>query len=359
MCGGQISVTSGDYAKYPFLPKARQLIGPLEFDIGTFADIPYVRDRAKQRIAASFDFKARFSEPDISNPETEIASFALALVYASGISDTKMTERFALYEADQINEYLKKEKHEEIILEIARAFNWEVHVEKIQVEKGTTKRIISIHFARFIKNSTTGRLHHDAKWKLVNRVLTRGWVQVSPYELARLLQEEVRTRIEENIKREVANIPEQMREDIDELRAEFLKRKPTLEEFDQIVRAQESEYPPCINGFLKRAATGQHMSHVERFTLVTYLLHQGVSVDSIVNLFSGISDFNAEKTRYQVENLAGKRYGENKPYVTYNCSSLQTHGVCSGPVDQICRSIRNPLTYHLRKQRTRQNPTRE
>jgi DNA primase large subunit len=166
----------------------------------------------------------------------------------------------------------------------------------------------------------------------------------------------VRIRIEENAKRELTNIPEQMQIDIDELRAEFLKRKPTLEEFDKIVRAQESEYPPCITGLLKRAATGQHMSHVERFTLVTYLLHQGVSVDSIVNLFSGMPDFNAEKTRYQVEDLAGKRYGENKPYTTYNCSSLQTHGVCPGPVDEICERIRNPLTYHLRKQRTHQTP---
>jgi DNA primase large subunit len=346
MRGDHISITSADYAKYPFLPQARQLIGPLELDIGTFVDVPSVRDRAKQRVAASFDFKAHFSKVAVSDPQTEIASFALAIVYASGINDNKMTERFALYEADQINEYLRKEKHEEIILEIARAFNW-----KVRVEKGTVKRIISLHFARFIKNSTIGRLHHDPKWKLVNRVLTKGWVQVNPYELARLLQEEVKARIEENINREKPNIPEQMQEDIDELKAEFLKRKPTLEEFDQIVRAQESEYPPCITGLLKRAAIGQHMSHVERFTLVTYLLHQGVSVDSIANLFSGMSDFNAEKTRYQVENLAGIRYGENKPYVTYNCSSLQTHGVCSGPVDQICRTIRNPLTYHLRKQK--------
>jgi DNA primase large subunit len=307
-----------------------------------------------QRILASFDFKAHFSKPLFSDPQTEIASFALAIVYASGINDNKMTERFALYEADKINEYLKTERHEEIILEIARAFDWELRVEKI-VEKGTIERTISLHFARFIKNSTIGRLNHDLKWKLVNRVLVNGWVRVSPYELARLLQEEVKIRIEENARRELTNIPEEVAKDIDELRTEFLKRKPTLEEFDQIVRAQESEYPPCITGFLKRAATGQHMSHVERFTLVTYLLHQGVSVDSIVNLFSGMPDFKAEKTRYQVENLSGKRYGENKPYITYNCSSLQTHGVCSGPVDQICRTIRNPLTYHLRKQRIQQN----
>ncbi len=193
----------------------------------------------------------------------------------------------------------------------------------------------------------------------MNRVLVRGWVRVNPYEIARLLQEEVRIRIEENARRELSGIPQKMQMDIDELKVEFLKRKPKLEEFDQIVRAQESEYPPCITGLLKRAALGQHMSHVERFTLVTYLLHQGVSIDSIVNLFSGMPDFNADKTRYQVENLAGIRYGGNKPYVTYNCSSLQTHGVCSGPVDRICKTIRNPLTYHLRKQRTGQSTNRE
>ena len=323
------------------------MIGALEFDFETVVKIPRIRDRAKQRLLSSFDFKARFSQPLIYDPQTEIASFALALAYASGIGDRKMTERFALYEADQINECLKEEKREEVILEIARAFNW-----RVQVENENGQRKISIHFAKFLENSTRGRLHHDQKWKLVNRELVGGWVRVSPYELARLLQEEVRIRIEETARRELANIPTQMQVDIDELRAEFLRRKPTLEEFDQIVRAQESEYPPCINGLLKRAAAGQHMSHVERFTLVTYLLHQGVSIDSIVNLFSGISDFNEEKTRYQVENLAGTRYGENKPYVTYNCSSLRTHGVCSEQVDQICKTIKNPLTYHLRKQKT-------
>ena len=265
-----------------------------------------------------------------------------------------MIERFALYEADRINEYLKKETREEIILEIARAFGWEVRVEE---EKNVRK--IFIHFTKFLENSTKGRLHHNQKWKLINRFLTNGWVHVDPYDLARLLQEEVRKRIEENAKREVANVPQQMQIDIDELRAEFLKIKPKLEEFDQMVRAQESEYPPCITELLKRAATGQHMSHVERFTLVTYLLHQGISIDSIVNLFSGMPDFNVDKTRYQVESLAGRRYGENEPYVTYNCSSLQTHGVCSGPVDQICKTIRNPLTYHLRKKGKRQDVTRE
>ena len=342
-------------AKYPFLPQARQLISAFEFDFETVANTALTRERAKQRISASFDFKAHFSQPLIHDPQTEIASYALALAYASGIDDSKMIERFALYEADQINEYLKKETREELILEIARAFNWEVQLE----EERRGQRTISIHFTKFLENSTRGRLHHDQKWKLVNRVLVKGWIRVSPFELARLLQEEVKKRIEQSAKRELTDIPQQMQADIVELKAEFLKRKPTLEEFDQMVRAQESEYPPCINGLMKRAATGQHMSHVERFTLVTYLLRQGISIDSIVNLFSGMPDFNADKTRYQVENLAGKTGGRTEPYITYNCDTLQTHGVCLKPADAICQTIRNPLTYHLRKQRQRRVTTEE
>ena len=312
--------------------------------------IPLVRERAKQRVLASFDFEAHLNKPLMSDPATEVAAYALALAYASGIGDPKMIDRFALYEANKVNNSLKAEENEEVLLEIARAFDWKLQLE----EEKRGKRIISIHYTRFLSNSTKGRLHHDPHWKLVNRVLVKGWVRVSPFELARLLQEEVMRRIKESAMREISGIPEQMQMDIDELKAEFLKMKPHLEDFDLKVRARESEYPPCINGLLKRATAGQHMSHVERFTLVTYLLHQGINIDSIVNLFSAVSDFNAEKTRYQVEHLAGKRYGGDKPYVTYNCSSLQTHGVCLGPVDQTCRRIRNPLTYHLRKQRKRQ-----
>lgn len=333
-------------AKYPFLPQARKLISILDFDFKTITEIPLTRERAKQRISASYDFKAHFSKAPSNDARAEVASYALALAYASGIGDPKMIERFALYEADLINDYLRNETREEVIIEIAKSFGWEVRAE---TEKG--QHLLSIPFAKFLENSTRGRLHHDPKWKLVNRALVKGYVRVNPFEIARLLQEEVMKKIQESAKIELTNVPEQMQKDIDELKAEFLKMKPALEEFDQIVRANESEYPPCIKALLERAAKGLHMSHVERFTLVTYLLHQGISIDSVVNLFAGMPDFNPEKTKYQIENLAGKQYGTNEIYVTYNCASLQTHGVCSGPVDQICRTIRNPLTYHLRKQR--------
>jgi DNA primase large subunit len=78
-----------------------------------------------------------------------------------------------------------------------------------------------------------------------------------------------------------------------------------------------------------------------------------VSIDEIVNLFSNVADFREKLARYQVEHLAGQR-GSRQVYLTYNCSTLQTHHVCFEP-DRICETIRNPLTYHLRKKFNKKN----
>jgi len=327
--------------KYPFLPQARKHVAELGLDFETIAGLEAIRDRAKQRITSTFELAMAISQEPSKQFEIEVASYPLSIIYATGIGDPKLTERFALFESKRINRFLETEKNNDVIFEIANAFEWEVHVNQ--------DLSFSIYFTKFLQNTARGRLFHDPKWKLLNRTMQKGWVRVTPAELARLLQEEVQKRIEDSTKQELAQVPGEIQKDIDELKAEFLKRKPLFEEVYEVIRAQESDYPPCIKGLMDRAAKGQHLSHVERFTLVTYLIHQNLSIDTIVSLFSNVSDFKEDKTRYQVENLAGKS-GLTKPYVTYNCASLQTHGVCLGPADSICRTIRNPLTYHLRKQ---------
>ena len=335
-------------AKYPFLPQAREHIADSGLDYETLGELPRVRERARLRVRSSFDRSSyvSFEYSKDRDIDTEIAAFPLAILYVAGVADRRLLERFALFEAQRINRYLEEEKREEVILEIARAFSW-----NIEFEKSKTDSRISISFVKYLENTTKKRLSHTSKWKLVNRALDKGRVSLNPYELARLLQVEVEERVKGYANQELATVPPALQDDIDELKAAFLKTRPEVEEYDQMVHAQESEYPPCISDFMKRALKGKHLSHVERFTLVTYLLHQGISVDSIVGLFSNVSDFNESKTRYQVENLAGKTGGRIEPYVTYNCSTLQTHGACLKPNDPFCRTIRNPLTYHVRKQK--------
>jgi len=324
--------------KYPFLPQVRKHIAPTELDFKTILELPSIRERAKQRVSASFSLEKKYSTLPNKHVETEIASYPLAIVLAAGTEDRQLIERFALSEAKQANIFLKLESRADVITEIAKAFSWHLKI---------INNVMWIDFAKYLKNTSSGRLTHDPKWKLVNRSLDKGWVAVTPDELKRLLQEEVKEQIEKSAKQKIAYLPEEIQKDIKELKAEFIKNKPNLVEYDLKVYANESQYPPCIATMLKRAKEGKHLSHTERFTLVTYLLHQNISVDSIVSLFSSISDFKEDKTRYQVENLAGKTGGRIEPYTTYNCSTLQSHGVCSNPKDPICRRIRNPLRYHL------------
>jgi DNA primase large subunit len=327
--------------KYPFLPQVREYIAKRELDAKTIVELEPIRARAKERIEASFSLETKYSQKPSNRTEIEIASYPVAIMLASATKDKQLIERFALFEAKQANLFLSLEKNRpDLVEEIAKAFGWEMR---------SDAHGIWIPFSTYLENTSSGRLMHDPKWKLVNRSLDRGWIAVTSEELKRLLQEEVKERIEKSAKQEIRGLPIAIEKDVEEIKANFEKNKPNFVEYDLEVYADETQYPPCITKFLKRAKEGQHLSHTERFTLVTYLLHQKISVNSIVSLFSNVTDFNEDKTRYQVENLAGKTSGRTEPYTTYNCSTLQSHGVCwiNTDPDQICRRIRNPLRYHL------------
>jgi DNA primase large subunit len=271
------------------------------------------------------------------------------------INDDLLRERFALSEAKEMHQYLESEKDDRVISETAGFFQWDI----TPTREGAFTYII--HFANYLTNVARGRLMYSPRWKLVNRHLHQGQVSLTKREVCRLLQEEIRSYIESRTKGEPGETPSIIHEVINEIRGEFLKRKPHLIEFDQIILAEESEYPPCIKSLMDRATKGQHLSHVERLTLVTYLINQGVSTDGVINLFSNFPDFKEDKTRYQIEHLAGRR-GSGTRYKPYNCSTLKTHGVCLNPNDPICKRIRNPLSYHVRRkylQHQRKKPSQD
>lgn len=340
--GKCVLFTIVDMAKYPFLQETKEHVSKLYIDLKELTEVERIVNRAKERIIASFEFVSYFSQKPIKDNEIEIASFPVSIVLVIGVKDNALTERFALHEARTIYEYLRNEKKNETILDIAKLFDWRIR------ETKQSPHPFAMHYTNYLKNATRGRLVHDPEWKLVNRRLHKGEVHVSKREVCRLLQEEIKKYIEGMTEKKISTVPQNIQEVIDEIKSEFMKIKPHLSEFDKIVKAEESEYPPCIRIFLDRAVKGQHLSHTERFTLVTYLLHQGVSIDGIIKVFANVADFKEDKTRYQVEHLAGQR-GSQTTYRPYNCSTLKTHGVCPDPDDPICHTIKNPLTYHLRK----------
>jgi DNA primase large subunit len=82
-------------------------------------------------------------------------------------------------------------------------------------------------------------------------------------------------------------------------------------------------------------------SHNVMFILGTYFTHLGLSVDEAVELFRRSPHFSEEKTRYQLEFLAGENGGTR--YSCPNCGKIKSYGLCEWDC-----GVKHPLSYGRR-----------
>jgi len=183
----------------------------------------------------------------------------------------------------------------------------------------------------------------DSRWKLVNRDFSQGYVNISRQEICRLLQEEVRRRILENLKKK---------------RVEITSLQPTVNEIKKITenlqstiykkfKAEEMNidaFPPCIKSLNETLGSGGNLSHMGRFTLTSFLINIGLDENKVLKIFEEVMDFDEKKTLYQIEHIAGMKGGRIK-YTPPKCDTLKTHGLCINP-DEICKGIKHPISYY-------------
>jgi DNA primase large subunit len=110
-------------------------------------------------------------------------------------------------------------------------------------------------------------------------------------------------------------------------------------------KVEEGAFPPCIRKMLADSAKGVNLAHSARFALVSFLLQINMTPEQVVSLFNTSPDFDPEKTRYQVEHIAGSSGTKYKPP---SCATMATYGNCPGE-DDLCRRIRHPLSYYERR----------
>lgn len=327
-----------DYAKYPFLKQASKQIEQLELTIEKLvaAENKPILDRAQKRL---YNAIRQVEVGEVSQDyKTEISSFATATILAIATKNSLIKKRYALAEAKTAHaQIVTAKKPKDTIYAIARDFEWDIKPEKI--------KDFSIGFPVYLRNASH---MHGYEWKLVNQILDNGRVYLNADKTARLLQEEIKRRIEKRLAvAEIKNLPEQIvsiASELSKLAQETLGQE--MEEMPKVV--VQAAFPPCINALYADAAASHHLSHTGRFTLVTFLLNIGMSPEALNELFKTFSDYNERLTRYQIEHLAGER-GSGTRYTPPQCSVLQTHGVCKGR-DDLCRRIYHPLKYYKLKQ---------
>jgi DNA primase large subunit len=262
-------------------------------------------------------------------------------------NDLSLKRRYALAEANRAYNLLRKEE-EQKLLSIAQLFNWKIRTIKIYDEAfQATIPYFAVNFVKYLKNVS---IFHESRWKLVNRLIQKGDVYLTKNEVARLLAEEVRSYIEKKLDQKIdLLLSKALTDRVEKLKKLYINLQGKKYEEEMPKEIIIDAFPPCISRLYNTAFTKQHLSHIERFTLTSFLLNSGMTVENVIECFRPTSDFSEKMTRYQVEHIAGIK-GSRTKYVPPKCDTLRTHGVCPG-INDLCRKIRNPLNYYRRNLR--------
>ncbi|MBO3802712.1 MAG: DNA primase large subunit PriL [Candidatus Brockarchaeota archaeon] len=330
------------YAKYPFLRGAAAFVSEqvdLQLkELGKEEFKPVVR-RAKQRVMQALKQRRVVTESrELVDYVSEVLSFPTAVAMVSAINDDRLRSVYSLSEAKAAYESLKDEDPKTLL-----AISRELGI-RAKPSAGPA-RDFDLDFEDYLLHAAR---FHQPRWKLVNRKLDRGMVQVTQRELARILQEAIQRRVYEKttVPLSVEDLPESVSLEVGELRENWEKIKRSFGA-REAVKDDETNRPPCVKRMLERLSKGEHLSHPERFALTTYLSNSGHAVEEILGLYSSSPDFNAARTEYQVRHLAGEM-GSRTRYKPPKCSTMKTQGICPGG-DDVCQRIRHPLQYPAAK----------
>lgn len=332
-----------------------------------------VMKRAEERVMDAINNEVISDpSPDI-DVDVEILAYHVSLVIISAIRDKWLANSYAVKEAKRIYQHLIRED-DQVVEAIGKHLGLRIEYNPDKAAtipymyaKGQVLYLFlpyRIHFIDYVKY--TRRLSGDPKWKLTNQFIKKGYVYLDRRRIARILEEVLVEKILETIK-PLDEVPEPLKDIVNRIvkvleekrssifkevveKATFIsKTGPSIKEVAEELKGviDLESFPPCIKNLYDRALRGDHLSHHERFALATFLLNIGMDVDSVVDVFRNLPDFNEKIARYQVEHLAGLR-GSRKRYLPYNCDTMKTIGICTKTCD-----VKNPLVYYWKQIRSK------
>ncbi len=325
-----------DFANFPFVTGALKYVEALDFKLDELFHeraFEQIRERGKQRVLSAIG--GGITRPEISDrisAEKELLAYPVARILVSCIDDGYLIKRYAFAEAKSSFELVRK-LSDDRLKELAADFN---------MSEDISGQAYVMHFTDYIRYSSA---IHEHEWKLVNRKMNCGRVNLSKEEFSRLIEEAVRKRIESSLPLEVPpGICTALDGYLKEIRDSLSARKSefSLEEFKEIM---PDCFPPCMAHALAGARAGVNLPHSMRFALTSFLLNIGMNVEGIMELFKVSPDFDEERTRYQVMHIHG---ASGTVYKSPSCGTMVTYGNCIGR-EALCERISHPLGYYRKK----------
>ena len=335
-------------AKYPFLNEAKRHIKENGPSVDELLDnLLYGRARTIGIERLDNALKNR----DVGNRSIatesdcimEILSYPIARMIAVCVGDNYFKRRYALGEAYHAYKNLLNEPIS-FLLEISKELN--INTERIE---NTNK--IKVFFKEYLRNAPT----RYKEWKMINREMNGGYINISRKDLARLILELLRKRINEELNYRQCNkvIMQTFSSDIKRFQNIVNMHKKKME-VAPIGKLSIEKLPPCLKDILAAIQAGENVPHMGRFALVAFLNSIKLNTNEILKLFSTAPDYQEDKTRYQVEHITGA--SSSTSYKSPGCDKMRTYGIC--PVDKMddfCKKIHHPISYYNAKWREEKN----
>lgn len=328
-----IRMGTGDLAKYPFLNEARDYLrqsgfGWEELDKPEMAEII---DMAAERILAGVNGQINDS---LDRYEKEILIFIVSLIMVKSISMEPVLKKYALAEARRaekfLTEDLKRQTEQQRRALFSKIFE---DLFSLRIDVAEDGRLFKVKVTDYLLRSSH---FHEQEWKIINRLVSRGFVYLDADEVVRLVRNELAVLIHDRVAAmSLPAIPQAIKEKADYLRTSLAPRL-------QYRTYAVTEYPPCVKHALEVMGRGENLPHSARVMLATYMLAIGKQTDEIVELFKNAPDFNEKITRYQVEHLAGTK-GSRVKYSVPSCEKLRNENLCFATED--CAGITNPVQF--------------
>jgi DNA primase large subunit len=344
------SPSAKELSHFPFLKKAQDHIKHsfppldqlLKQDRGEFLTSLAVR-RINQALAVKKTITAHFQHRN----DDEIASFVLARVIISCIQDRQLYDRLSRYEAERAYYFLNTEAGSES----ERGWN-----ENAVLDDGQNSRIARYIASEFRIDLSRERMPlpdyveivsvlHEDRFRLVNRRIRNGFVEIQKEELLELLRERIRVMLRRDLPFQVPRTVCQQLSPV----AESIKKEYQAQMLQQFGALEENAFPPCMQALIAALTAGTNLTHAGRFALTSFVHTVGMDVPAIAQLYSRSPDFDAEKTMYQVDHITG-RGGGGTEYTAPACAAMRTTGLCINR-DALCERVNHPLSYYRAKKR--------
>ena len=336
------------HSKYPFLKASKSYVKDNALSIEELLDDP-LYERACAIGIERLDNAFKNRDVGDRNPITEsdhimeLLSYPIARMIAVCIDDTYFKRRYALSEAYHTYKNLLNESTP-FLLSISKEF-------KLNVKYLEDTNKLSIHFTDYLHNAPT----RYKEWKMINREVNNGYIKISHKDLARLIQETLRARINNELDNRKCNqtVYKTFSSDIKRIQNTVTMHRKKIEAMP-VGKLDVKKLPPCMKEVLAAIQAGENVPHMGRFALVAFLNSLRLGTSDILKLFSSAPDFEEERSRYQVEHITGGI--SSTKYAPPGCEKMRTYGICPvEKMDDLCKKTRHPLSYYKARWKQEKN----